>query len=322
MSTPCRRDGFAAGPRRTTRRGFLKGAAAVAGSLLASSLVTGPSTAMARDLLVRTERLGMLMDLTSCIGCRRCEVACNGANRLPAPAVPFDDPSVFEKKRRPGVNAFTVVNRYEDRKRGMPVFRKVQCNHCEEPACVSACLVGAMRKTPEGPVVYNADLCIGCRYCMVSCPFYIPTYEYSSVLEPRVRKCTMCYGRISQGLRPACAEACPVEAITFGNRSDLLKLARERMRLKPGRYVDHIYGESEAGGTSWLYLSGVPFEELDFPTDLGTTPLPEFTREFLSFVPLVLVAWPTLLGGFYLFSNHREQGNSTGRDEPEKEEDR
>ena len=113
-----------------------------------------------------------------------------------------------------------------------------------------------------------------------------------------------------------------MEAITFGKRSELIKLAQERMRLKPGRYVDHIYGEREAGGTGWLYISGVPFEQLDFPTNLGTTPFPEFTREFLSFVPLVLVAWPTLLGGFYLFSNHREQTAPGGPGEPRKEEDR
>jgi len=292
---------------RTSRRGFLKGTAALAGSLLAAGVAGAPSKAMAASFPGYPDRFGMLSDLTRCIGCRRCEAACNRVNNLPAPSTPFDDESVFATKRRPTAQAFTVVNRYTDPKSGKPIFRKVQCNHCEEPACASACLVGAMKKTPEGPVVYNPDVCIGCRYCMVACPFHVPAYDYASALEPKVQKCNMCYSRIAQGLVPACAEACPVEAITFGKRSQLLEIARDRIRNEPNRYVNQIFGEKEVGGTSWLYLSGVPFEQLDFATELGTTAYPELTRDFLSFVPLVLTAWPSLLGGIYLMSNRREQ---------------
>ena len=158
-------------------------------------------------------------------------------------------------------------------------------------------------------MVYNPELCIGCRYCMTACPFYVPSYEYSEVF-PRVRKCNMCSDRIAQGLVPACAEACPMEAVTFGKRSQLIEIARERIRREPSRYINHIYGEHEAGGTNWLYISGTPFEELDFPTNIGEKALPEYTKEFLSFVPLVLTAWPTLLGGFYLFSKRRQQHES------------
>ena len=98
-----------------------------------------------------------------------------------------------------------------------------------------------------------------------------------------------------------------MEAMTFGKRSELIKLAKRRILEHPDKYVDHIYGELEVGGTSWLYISGVPFEHLGFPTDLGTTPYPELTRGFLSMVPAVLVIWPALLGGFYMFTQHREQ---------------
>ena len=289
------------------RRQFLKGTAAVGGSFVVWSLVGNPSKVFAQDIGGRPDRFGMLSDLTRCIGCRRCEAACNKANNLPAPTITFEDPSVFEEKRRTDAQAYTVVNRYQDPKWGKPIYRKEQCMHCAEPACASACLVGALKKTPEGAVIWDENLCLGCRYCMTACPFRIPTFEYFDAGSPAIQKCTMCYHRISEGIIPGCAEACPVEAITFGKRSELIKLARDRIRSEPDRYIDHIYGEHEVGGTDWLYVSGVPFEELGLPTDVGTTPYPEFTREFLSAVPLVLVAWPALFGGFYAWTKRRQQ---------------
>ena len=290
-----------------SRRDFLKDTFIIGGSLFAWGLLDSPERAFAQDLSGWPDRFGMLTDITRCIGCRRCEEACNKANNLPAPEVPFEDKSVFEKERRTDAKTYTVVNRYANPKTGEPVYRKVQCNHCIEPACASACPVGALKKSPDGPVTYNEKICIGCRYCMTACPFYIPAFEYFDAGSPAIQKCFMCYHRISEGEIPACATECPVEAITFGKRSELLKLARDRIRNKPEKYIDHIYGENEAGGTDWLYISGVPFEELGFPTDLGTTPYPELTREFLSGVPLVLIAGPAILGGLYLFSKRREQ---------------
>lgn len=297
-----------------SRRSLLKGAAAALGTAFG---LGRSERALSQDFPGWRDRLGMLVDLTRCIGCRRCEAACNEVNRLPPPAQSFEDKSVFEEKRRTDARTYTVVNRYADPRRlGVPVYVKTQCMHCDEPACVSACLVGALRKTPAGPVIYNADVCIGCRYCMISCPFYIPAYEYSSAFDPKVQKCFMCYEtRIAQGQVPACATECPVEALTFGKRRDLLTLARDRIMTNPDRYIDHIYGEREAGGTGWLYISGVPFEQLGFPIDLGATPYPTFTREFLSFVPLVLVVWPALLGGIYLMAGSRNHEGQAEADD-------
>lgn len=290
------------------RRDFLKGTAALGGSTLVVGLLGNPAKAFAvQGLTSRPDGFAVLSDSNRCVGCRRCEAACNKVNNLPAPKIPFEDPSILEEKRRTEAQVYTVVNRYENLKRGELVYRKIQCMHCAEPACVSACLVRALRKTPEGAVIYNEDLCIGCRYCMTACPFSIPTFEYFDASSPTIQKCTMCYHRISEGIIPACAEACPVEAITFGKRSELIKLARDRIRSESDRYIDHIYGEHEVGGTDWLYVSGVPFEELNLPTDVGTTPYHEFTKEFLTAVPLVLVVWPALLGGFYVWTKRREQ---------------
>jgi formate dehydrogenase iron-sulfur subunit len=309
--------------RRIGRRDLLKGALTMAGSLLIANRFGLPETAFAEGFSHPPEHLGMLTDLTRCIGCRRCEEACNKANDLPEPEVPFDDYSVFEEERRTDAQTYTVVNRYSNPSRlGEPAYNKIQCMHCEEPACVSACLVAALKKTPEGPVVYDQNLCIGCRYCMAACPFSIPTYEYSSAFSPKVGKCFMCYDvRIAKGELPACAAECPMEAITFGKRSELLRLASDRISSEPHEYIDHIYGEHEAGGTDWLYISGVPFGLLGFPMDLGLTPFPELTRGFLSMVPLVLVAWPALLGGIYLMSNQRAQTAETEVAESEKGDD-
>ena len=288
---------------KISRRNFLK-SAVLAGGLVAGAKVER-ATAM-EHFEGYPDRYGCLTDLSRCVGCRSCEAACNEVNGLPAPTRPFDDERVLNEQRRTSATAYTVVNRYDQGKGKPPVFRKIQCNHCNEPACASACLVKAYTKSPEGAVVYNPDVCIGCRYCMVACPFGVPAYEYENAFSPRIRKCTLCFDRIKDGIPPACAGACPMEAITFGKRSELIDAARERIKREPDKYVNHIYGETEVGGTSWMYLSPVPFEQVGFKTDLGTKPYPELTRGFLSSVPLVLVIWPALLGGFYLFNKDDE----------------
>ncbi len=299
------------------RRVFLGTAGAIGGTLL-----LGPTARSfaAEEFSGYPNSFGLLTDLTACVGCRSCEKACNEANNLPAPDKPFDDASVFAEKRMPTVKAYTVVNRYENPKDpDRPIYRKIQCNHCKEPACLTSCPIHAYTKTPEGAVMYNPDLCFGCRYCMMACPFYIPAYDYWSAFEPRIQKCTMCYPRIKEGKLTACAEACPVGAITFGKREELLKLARERIDKNPGKYVDHIFGETEVGGTNWLYLSGVPFEQLDFPTNLPHKPLIEETTGFLSAVPIVLTAWPALFGTIYAAMRHRDEFEKEEKEEQERQ---
>jgi formate dehydrogenase beta subunit len=226
---------------------------------------------------------GCLVDLNRCLGCRKCEEACNAVNHLPEPAVPFGNLTVLDTKRRPDEKAFTVINRYysgkiDKRDQLAPTFVKIQCMHCQDPACASACIVGALTKKENGAVHYDVTKCIGCRYCMVACPFEIPAYEYHDPITPKVMKCTFCFERISTaGGVPGCAAACPVEAITFGRRSTLLDLARKRIAGHPADYIDHIYGEHEVGGTSWLYVSGVPFRKTGF-IDLPDKPMPKLSE--------------------------------------------
>jgi formate dehydrogenase iron-sulfur subunit len=303
-----------------SRRKFLQTASLVGGT----ALVGTASEAYAyKEFAGWPDRYGMLTDLTACVGCRSCEKACNEANNLPEPEVSFDDESVYDETRRPTAEAYTVVNRYEnpddpDR----PTYRKVQCNHCNEPACASACPIHAYTKTKEGPVLYDPELCFGCRYCMIACPFNVPAYDYDSALEPKIVKCVMCYDRIKEGGMPACAEACPMGAVTFGKREDLLKLAKKKIRKQPDRYIDHVYGEREAGGTSWLYISGRPFEELGFPPDVPMRPPIEYTKGFLGAVPVVFTVWPALFGTIYAALKHRDNTNNDTTHDQEREDEK
>jgi len=260
------------------RRDFLKTAGAVATLPLLASSARGSDAPPAGK-----ESFGCLVDLTLCVGCRKCEEACNRINALPEPPEPFDDLFVLDRRRQLEPTEFTVVNRFhtgrlDERNRAIPVFVKTQCMHCLKPACVSACIVGALQRRNDGAVFYDVSKCIGCRYCMIACPFQVPKYEYADPVTPRVRKCTFCADVISrEGGKPACAAICPVEALTFGRRDKLLELARQRIRSDPGRYIDRIYGEHEVGGTGWLYLSGEPFEKLGF-LDLPSRPVPQLTE--------------------------------------------
>ncbi|MBN1222720.1 MAG: 4Fe-4S dicluster domain-containing protein [Candidatus Aminicenantes bacterium] len=250
-----------------SRRGFLKHTIATGTGFFALS----KKKAQAKNHIpIKDEtHVGCLVDTTLCIGCRQCEQACNLKNGLPKPELPFSDKSVFRDMRRPTDKAFTVVNEYSgrpspDQPHRINTYTKVQCMHCLDPSCVSACIVGALTTSQCGAVVYNPDICLGCRYCMVACPFQIPAYEYDDALTPLVRKCEFCTDyRQGIGTDPACAKACPTEAILFGKRKDLLSLARDRIRKRPDRYVDRIYGENEVGGTSWLYITGRSPAEID-----------------------------------------------------------
>lgn len=270
------------------RRDFFKLTAAASTTLIAGDALA--SEHKGPEAFDKT--LGVLVDTTFCIGCRKCEHGCNQANKLSDKDIKaFEDKSVFQAHRRPTDTAFTVINAFPDpANQEKPYYMKIQCMHCNHPACASACIVGAFKKTENGPVTYDPWKCMGCRYCMIACPFQIPAYEYSNALAPRVMKCSFCFERVTaEGKKPACVEICPNEALTFGTRKELIDLAHARIKQAPGRYIDQVYGEHEAGGTSWMYMAGVDFAKTELPV-LDSKPIPEATEKiqhgvFKSFVP-------------------------------------
>jgi len=247
---------------------------------------------------------GILYDATLCVGCLECEKACATKNNLPYGPT-------FQKQKKQSEFKFTYVA-----DAGSEKYMRRLCMHCEDPTCASVCPVKALTKSKDGPVSYDASKCMGCRYCMVACPFGVPKYEWSKAL-PTVRKCTLCADRLALGGVTACSEACPTGATITGERTDLIAEARKRIRENPGQYVDHIYGEHEAGGTSVLMISSVPFEKFGLPA-FGATPLPQLTGNVLAHVPdVVSVGW-ALLGGVYWITNRRDNVASAEKKDEER----
>jgi len=285
------------------RRTFLKGLGTGV-ALAAPGCFLLPGKLEAKVAAANKEFMGVLVDTTRCVGCRSCELACAEAHNLPVPDI--SDASVFNKIRQTSETQWGVVNSFKTGKG--EIFAKKQCMHCNQPACVAACPVKAMEKREEGPVTWDTN-CMGCRYCIVSCPFDIPKFEHYSA-TPKLQKCNLCWERLQKGEKPACVEACPAEALTFGARRELIEEANRRIYKNSGEYISHIYGEHEAGGTGYLYLSSVPFEQIGFRTDLGTTAYPEYTKGFLYSVPVVLLLWPAFLSGISAITKRKDKVRS------------
>ncbi len=256
----------------------------------------------------------ILNDVTRCIGCESCVAACKSTHGMPS-----EDPPPRIGASPDGLSAerWTSIVRLPQGGN----IRKL-CRHCSSPACVSACPVGALQRTPEGPVIYDKHLCMGCRYCMMACPFGIPRYEWNSV-SPSVRKCVFCYNEINNGHleRPACVTACPADATVYGTRDAMIVEAQRRIDSRPGLYLPRIWGLDEVGGTSVLYVSHVDLAVLGWkPSErLGTDPLPARTWDALRKVPFEFVGMSALMTGVWWVIERRQRlaGGSLGDARPD-----
>lgn len=237
--------------RRTALKGMVVAGAAIAG-------VTPARAAAPRE--APADAVGLLYDATMCIGCKACVSACATANNL-APDVSWSG-GMYQAPLDLNAHTKTVVKLY--RNEGELSYMKAQCMHCVDPACVGACMLGALKKREFGIVSYDDSLCVGCRYCQMGCPYNVPKFEWQKV-SPRIVKCELCRQRLAEGKIPACAEVCPRKAVIFGKRADLLLEARRRIAEGGTKYVQKVYGETDGGGTQVLYLSHVPFEKLGLP---------------------------------------------------------
>ena len=290
------------------RRSLLKGLV-TAGTAAASGQVVVSEAAV--RVVPAPDAVGMLYDSTLCIGCKACVEACREANGLEADTAYFPG-ELYQAPVALSARAKNVIKLYREGEK--TAFMKAQCMHCVDPACTSACMLGALKKREKGIVSYDASLCIGCRYCQMACPFGVPTFEWAKA-APKIVKCELCRHRLVEGRLPACVEVCPRGAVIYGTRADLLKEARRRLAAHPDRYVPKVYGEHDGGGTQVLYLAAVPFEKLGLP-DLGTEPVPSTARTVQHGIYRGFVAPVALYAalGAVLIRNRRR-----GKPEPEEE---
>jgi formate dehydrogenase iron-sulfur subunit len=260
------------------------------------------------------KQMAILTDTTKCQGCEECVAACKKINKTG-----MDQPWRWQRNidDLSASRWTTLVKKPENH------FIRQHCRHCLEPACVSACLVGALTKTPEGAVVYDKSKCMGCRYCMMACPYGLPRYSWSSAV-PYIQKCILCYDHIKSGKisEPACVSACPAQATIFGERRELLAEAHRRIKQNPDRYVNRVYGEFEIGGTSVLYISDIDLDFLALKENLGADPLPETTWGALKIVPGLFSGVGLVMGGIWWIIERRmkmQKLNASNDTEPENE---
>lgn len=286
--------------RRAALKGLVIGGAAVAGVSSAERPAAAVLAAAPEDAV------GLLYDATLCIGCNTCVVACQDANGLPRDTTVlgarYDAPIDLNQRAKTVIKLYRAADEHS--------FVKAQCLHCIDPACATACMLGALKKREFGIVSYDPDLCVGCRYCEVACPFNVPKFEWAKT-APKIVKCELCKERLRDGLEPACSAVCPRKAVIFGKRTDLLREAKQRIAAAPDRYVPKVYGETDAGGTQVLYLSHVPFEKLGLP-EVGDRPAPELARAIQHGVYRGFVA-PVALYGALAFVIRRNRQHDTER---------
>ena len=242
-------------------------------------------------------KYGFLIDASRCIDCRACLVACSVENNVPM------------KSTRIWMKDSTVVGEFPNLNHYTAPFH---CMHCIDPSCVSACTVGALEKNSDGIITYDSQACIGCRYCMYACPFEVPHFQWDQRFA-LITKCDLCISRLEDGqAEPACAATCPTDAIQFGKREDMLALAHKRIDEQPDRYINHVFGQHENGGTSTFYISPVPFEQLGFPS-IETTESPAHLNRMATEIGTPIIAGSVALGmtGIYMALEHNSKKKAT-----------
>lgn len=246
---------------KKTRRDFLKSA------VLGGALLSLPSTLKAEGnpLTADAEAVGMLYDSTLCVGCKACVTRCKQVNDMEAVPAPNDSDRLWDSPDDLDYRTRNIIKLHKGSEDDWD-YVKYQCMHCIKPSCVSACPVSAMKKEEKtGIVFYDQNICIGCRYCQVACPFNIPKFGWPEAF-PKIVKCDLCkFTNLKLKGEPACCETCPTGAVIYGKRSDLMAEAKRRIASDTEKYQQEIYGEYEAGGTNVIYIAGTTFDNLGFP---------------------------------------------------------
>lgn len=323
------------------RRQFLKMAVTGAGA----SLCATPAQALQRETLpISPDAVGMLYDSTLCIGCKACVVACKQANGMPIEST--DENPLWDTPLETSGSTLNVIKLYKngsgehkDQEENGFAFMKRHCLHCVDPSCISVCPVSAMTKDPiTGIVEHHKDRCIGCRYCVYSCPFGIPKYEYNEAFG-QIQKCQFCAHLQAEGKIPACCDVCPTGATLFGRVDDLKEESQRRLQKQPGdkhvfprgklgsdrpphegtiaHYQQHVYGLNELGGTQILYMSAIPFDKLGLPVNVPNFGYPTLAEGIQHTVYKWMLAPAILLGAlsYVVYRNTHKKSEDTDASE-------
>lgn len=241
----------------------------------------------------------ILYDMTVCRGCRACEVLCRRYYELPR--IYEEDDTTAGNIPNLLPNMYTEVQEIDcSNTEGDARYIKWQCMHCVEPTCATVCPTSALYKTDEGPVRYDESKCIGCQYCVNACPFSIPHYDWEG--ERVITKCSMCADRITEGEQPICVENCPSRAMKFADRISIITDAKKMEN--DGKYV---YGIDEYGGTSWIYVSDIPFEEIGFPSPEEAS-YPHISQAMFGSQTATIVVGAAALGLYSLYLRKKKMG--------------
>jgi Fe-S-cluster-containing dehydrogenase component len=280
-----------------TRRDVLKTLTTGTAAMAAAGTVLSGVTHAEEQATAPPAALGMLYDATKCIGCQSCVAACAEANQL-EPDTRLDP--IHQAPRDLNYTTKNIIKLYKPADGKSYSYVKQQCVHCVDPACVAGCMFKGLKKDPKtGIVTWNSKLCVGCRYCEISCPYHIPKFQWEG-FNPKIVKCELCKERLAVGQQPACTSVCPAKAVIFGSRSDLLAEAKNRIKQNPGKYYqDRVFGEREGGGTQVLYLSHVPFENLGLP-QLPDESVPskylKWQKRVYSYLAVPVVLYASMVG--------------------------
>ncbi len=253
--------------------------------------------------------VAMLIDVSKCMGCRGCQVACKQWNQLPAEKTKFT--GTYQNPPRLSAQTWTLVtfNEVPGTTPNEPpkwLFRKSQCLHCSDATCLQVCPTGAIKRRDNGIVYIDQSMCTGCKYCVETCPFGTP---HPDPVSGTARKCWMCSDRVSNGLKPACVTACPTGALDFGPRQAMLSIARERKELLAAEgYTPRIYGETELGGLGAIYLLPEQASLYGLPED----PRLPTQRIFLKWLMGIIPGLAILYGMWRYFWNDQPAPSNSG----------
>ncbi len=234
----------------------------------------------------RESQVCKLIDTTTCIGCKACEVACLEWNGLPYADTVFDN--TYQTMPETAWNFWNLIkfNEHEHENGNlMWLMRKDQCMHCEEPGCLEACPAdAAIVQYSNGIIDFQQEHCIGCGYCITGCPFNIPKFNPNT---KKVYKCTLCNDRVSRGLEPACIKSCPTGCLHFGTKDDMKELAETRAKQLRDHYDFKnagVYDPDGVGGTHVIYV----LHDTTIPEAYGGLPADPH-------IPLAVKLWKTPL---------------------------